>query len=138
MPEALEIARDPSSSASRLIWRERKPQGRNDRLSRWNSSRFSRKRSCSWRCCGLRKVPLVQITGCSRFIWNHSNRTASVSQLAATNVILTKMIPAQAASYPWHQKLPRLGSDAEFAALRELLRTCSYSQEGICRRANVD
>ena len=48
------------------------------------------------------------------------------------------MNPAQAASYPWHQKLPRLGSDAEFAALRELLQACSYSHEGICSRMNVD
>src|ERR1019366_4775888 len=75
MPEALEIPSDPAVRASRLICSERKPQGRKDRLSRWNWSRFSRKRSCSWRCCGLRKVPLVQITGCSRFIWNHSSRT---------------------------------------------------------------
>ena len=82
------------------------------------------------KCCGLRNVPLVQITGCSCFIWNHSNRTAPLSQIAATNAILAEMNPAQAASYPWHQKLPRLGNEAEFAALRELLQACSYSHEG--------
>ena len=48
------------------------------------------------------------------------------------------MNPAQAPSYPWHQKLPRLGSDAEFAALRELLQACGYTHEGICSRMNVD
>jgi SAM-dependent methyltransferase len=48
------------------------------------------------------------------------------------------MTPVQAASYPWHEKLPRLGSEEEFAALRKLLEDCDYSYEGICRRVNVD
>jgi SAM-dependent methyltransferase len=44
----------------------------------------------------------------------------------------------QAVPYPWHQKLPRLGTAEEFAALRELLEACSYSHDGICRRGKVD
>jgi SAM-dependent methyltransferase len=48
------------------------------------------------------------------------------------------MTPAQAASYPWHQKLPRLGSEEEFAALRKLLEECGYSYDGICKRVKVD
>jgi hypothetical protein len=48
------------------------------------------------------------------------------------------MNPAQAVLYPWHQKLPRLGTAEEFAALRALLEACSYSYDGICRRVKVD
>jgi SAM-dependent methyltransferase len=48
------------------------------------------------------------------------------------------MNPAQAVPYPWHQKLPRLGSEEEFAALRALLEACSYSYDGICKRVKVD
>ena len=48
------------------------------------------------------------------------------------------MNPAQAIAYPWHQKLPHLGTEEEFAALRALLEACSYSYDGICRRVNVD
>ncbi len=48
------------------------------------------------------------------------------------------MNPAQAIAYPWHQKLPHLGTEEEFAALRALLKACSYSYDGICRRVNVD
>ena len=68
MPEALEMPKAPAARASWLIWSERKPQGRKERLSMLNCSRFSRNRSCSWRCCGLRNVPLLQMTGCNRFI----------------------------------------------------------------------
>jgi SAM-dependent methyltransferase len=52
--------------------------------------------------------------------------------------MLTGMHAAQAGPYPWHQKLPRLGSEEEFAALRALLEACGYSEDGICRRVKVD
>jgi SAM-dependent methyltransferase len=48
------------------------------------------------------------------------------------------MTPAQSVPYPWHQKLPRLGSEEEFAALRALLEVCGYSYDGICRQVKVD
>ena len=48
------------------------------------------------------------------------------------------MSPTQTVTYPWHQKLPRLGSDAEFAALRRLLQESDYTDEGICLRVKVD
>ena len=48
------------------------------------------------------------------------------------------MTPAQAVTYPWHRKLPRLGSEEEFAALRKLLEECQYSYDGICKRVKVD
>ncbi|HEY2018730.1 MAG TPA: methyltransferase [Bryobacteraceae bacterium] len=48
------------------------------------------------------------------------------------------MAPTQTAAYPWHQKIPRLGTDAEFTALRRLLQESGYTDEGICRRLNVE
>ncbi|MEO8595152.1 MAG: methyltransferase [Candidatus Solibacter sp.] len=47
------------------------------------------------------------------------------------------MTPAHAESFPWHQKLPRLGTEQEFADLRALLAACDYSYEGICRHIKV-
>src|ERR1039457_916797 len=136
MPEALEMPSDPAARASRLICRVRKPQGRNDRLSRWNWRRFSRKRSCSWRCCGLRKVPLVQITGCSRFIWNHSNRTGAVSQ-ALLRCYPLGMAQTNPEPQPARRLAPRLGSDAEFAAVRGMLAECGFTPERICQRLGI-
>src|SRR6266849_6537356 len=39
---------------------------------------FSRNRSWSWRCCGVRKVPLAQITGASRHRWLRGANTDCV------------------------------------------------------------
>src|ERR1019366_1205084 len=136
MPEALEMPSDPAARASRLLCRVRKPHGRNDRLSKWNWRRFSRKRSCSWRCCGLRKVPLVQITGCSRFIWNHSNRTGAVSQ-ALLRCYPLGMAQTNPEPQPARRLAPRLGSDAEFAAVRGMLAECGFTPERICQRLGI-
>src|ERR1019366_2777062 len=76
IPEAADIRNSPAARASRLIWRVRKPQGLPVRDSMRNSRELSMKRSWAWRCCGLRKVPFIQITGWSRFIGYQVSRTA--------------------------------------------------------------
>jgi len=48
------------------------------------------------------------------------------------------MSPTQTVAYPWHQTLPRLGTDEEFAALRRLLQESDYTDEGICKRMGVE
>ncbi len=48
------------------------------------------------------------------------------------------MSPTQTASYPWHRKLPRLGTGEEFAALRRLLQESDYTDEGLCQRLKVE
>jgi hypothetical protein len=47
------------------------------------------------------------------------------------------MASPQPDSHPWHKELPRLGSDAEFAALRRIFRESDYSTEGLKRHLNV-
>jgi SAM-dependent methyltransferase len=47
------------------------------------------------------------------------------------------MSSPQLAAHPWHQQLPRLGSDEEFAALRRVFRESQYSTEGLKRHLNV-
>jgi SAM-dependent methyltransferase len=47
------------------------------------------------------------------------------------------MASPQPTSHPWHKELPRLGSDAEFAALRRVFLDSGYSTEGLKRHLNV-
>jgi SAM-dependent methyltransferase len=47
------------------------------------------------------------------------------------------MASPQPASHPWHKELPRLGSDAEFAALQRVFRESDYSTEGLKRYLGV-
>src|SRR5271157_4627917 len=76
IPEASEMRNSPAARASRLIWRVTKPQGLPVRDSKRNSRELSMKRSWACRCCGLRKVPFIQMTGWSRFIGYQVSRTA--------------------------------------------------------------
>jgi SAM-dependent methyltransferase len=48
------------------------------------------------------------------------------------------MNPSSTASAAWYSVLPRLGSPAEFAAVRELFEQCGYSYENVCRRGQVE
>src|SRR5271166_6049245 len=48
--------------------RELKPQGQNLRACKRKLRLSSTKRSCTCKCCGVRKVPFVHRTGCSCFI----------------------------------------------------------------------
>jgi carbamoyltransferase len=48
------------------------------------------------------------------------------------------MIAAPDLRFPWHAQLPRLGTAAEFSALREMLETADYSEPGLCRRFGVE
>ena len=41
-------------------------------------------------------------------------------------------------AYPWFQNLPRLGTHADFAALRRLIEDSGYNDEGIRQRLNTD
>src|ERR1700749_884945 len=65
MPEARETARCPSASNSWSSTTSLKPQAQNLRACSRKFKLSSRERSCSCRCCGVRKVPLDQRTGCS-------------------------------------------------------------------------
>src|SRR5882724_10277677 len=68
MPEARETARCPSASNSWSSTTSLKPQAQNLSACSRKFKLSSRNRSCSCRCCGVRKVPLVQRTGCSCFM----------------------------------------------------------------------
>src|SRR5580704_4810422 len=68
MPEARETARCPSASNSWSSTTSLKPQAQNLSACSRKFKLSSRNRSCSCRCCGVRKVPLVQSTGCSCFM----------------------------------------------------------------------
>jgi hypothetical protein len=47
------------------------------------------------------------------------------------------MTPTDPQPQPWHRLAPRLGSDAEFAAVRGLLAQCGFSQERIFQRLGI-
>ena len=47
------------------------------------------------------------------------------------------MSTTQAAPHPLHLMLPHLGSDAEFAAFRQLLTSAGFGHAGICRRLEI-
>ncbi len=47
------------------------------------------------------------------------------------------MASPQPAAHPWHKELPRLGSDAEFAALRRVFHDSGYSADGLKRHLGV-
>jgi SAM-dependent methyltransferase len=49
----------------------------------------------------------------------------------------TTMTQAETAPHPLHLLLPRLGTEAEFSALRALFRRCGFDGEGICRRLEI-
>jgi len=52
--------------------------------------------------------------------------------------ILWDMSAPQPIPHPWHSELPKLGSDAEFAALRRAFQDSGYNVENLCRYLNVD
>ena len=80
------------------------------------------------------------MTGSRRFIW------ITVPELGANakryfrrgRVYPREMTAAHPIMFPWHRQAPRLGTGEEFAALRRLLEESGYSNEGLCRRLNVD
>ncbi|HWB83591.1 MAG TPA: methyltransferase [Bryobacteraceae bacterium] len=47
------------------------------------------------------------------------------------------MASTQSSPHPLHLVMPRLGTDAEFAALRELLLSCGFTTGGICGRLRI-
>src|ERR1700723_986367 len=68
MPAARVTANCPSASSSPLIASSRNPHGQNFSACRRKLSASSMKRSCTWRCWGVRNVPLVHRTGFSCLI----------------------------------------------------------------------
>src|ERR1700733_4388322 len=68
IPDAREMASCPSASNSWSSTTSLKPQAQNLSACKRKLRLSSRNRSWSWRCCGVRKVPLVQRTGCSCFM----------------------------------------------------------------------
>ena len=100
---------------------------------------LSRKRSCSWRCCGLRNVPLVQITGWRRFICNHSNR----SERGETKLVAAVLFSANerydsTPPHPLHLLLPQLGNRRRISrSCARLCESCGFHNEGICRRLGI-
>ena len=47
------------------------------------------------------------------------------------------MTPTDPQLQPWHRMAPRLGSDAEFAAVRGMLAQCGFTQERIFERLGI-
>jgi SAM-dependent methyltransferase len=47
------------------------------------------------------------------------------------------MSATAATPHPLHLMLPQIGSDDDFAALREILRCCDFNDRGICRRLEI-
>src|SRR5580658_3983843 len=103
MPEALVTASWPCSSNPWSSTTSLKPQPQNLSACSRKFRLSSRNLSCSCICCGVRKVPLVQSTGCSCFIRNDR---------ALTIVIHTKRRKGCfRASVQRHEPFPpRLGS----------------------------
>ena len=47
------------------------------------------------------------------------------------------MASSTTAPHPLHLLLPQLGTEEDFATLRETLRACGFHNEGICRRLEI-
>ena len=47
------------------------------------------------------------------------------------------MASTQVSPHPLHLLLPRLGTEEDFAALRDLLRHCDFDNQGICKRLEI-
>ena len=47
------------------------------------------------------------------------------------------MASTESRPHPLHLLLPQLGTEEDFAALREALRYCNFNNEGICRRLEI-
>ena len=57
--------------------------------------------------------------------------------MAAPVVFSAHGIGRNVSPHPLHLLLPQLGTEEDFAALRELLRYCDFTNEGICRRLGI-
>src|ERR1700734_1590192 len=68
MPAAREITSSPSLSSSWLMTSSLKPQAQNFSACKRKFKVSSINLSCVCKCWGVRKVPLVQMTGCNCFI----------------------------------------------------------------------
>src|SRR5579875_2381754 len=62
------MAKLPDARASWSICKEENPQGLKLSAPIRNSSTLSVNRSCTCKCCGVRNVPLDQMTGCNCLI----------------------------------------------------------------------
>src|ERR1700730_10154614 len=60
--------------------------------------------------------------------WTHVFRLRCYSQQMASTPM---------ALHPLHSLRPRLCTDEEFAALRQLLQDCGFTADGICRRIDI-
>src|SRR5580700_1918243 len=52
--------------------------------------------------------------------------------------MLTVMAAPQNVTGRWYEKLPELGSDGDFAALRRMLHEAGYTTEAVLERAHID